>query len=120
MANLGLLRNYEEFLRGLTRQTVDEALQTTEFDFVKKISADFPIQVLARLLDVPSSDTDQLIDWGNQMVGNTDPDYTDYLITDPDSESTSSIRSARPSPSTSSSTAASWRENARAVTAPTW
>jgi Cytochrome P450 len=75
---------------------VDEALQTTEFDFVKKISADFPIQVLARLLDVPSSDTDQLIDWGNQMVGNTDPDYTDYLITDADSESTSSIRSAPP------------------------
>ena len=81
-----LMRNYEEFLRGLTRQTVDEALQTTEFDFVEKISADFPIQVLARLLDVPSSDTDQLIDWGNQMVGNTDPDYTDYLITDADSE----------------------------------
>ena len=80
------IRNYEDFLRGLTRQTVDEALQTTEFDFVKKISADFPIQVLARLLDVPSSDTDQLIDWGNQMVGNTDPDYTDYLITDPDSD----------------------------------
>ena len=77
-----LMRNYEEFLRGLTRQTVDQALQSTEFDFVEKISADFPIQVLARLLDVPSSDTDQLIDWGNQMVGNTDPDYTDYLITD--------------------------------------
>jgi len=81
-----LMRNYEEFLRGLTRQTVDQALQSTEFDFVKKISADFPIQVLARLLDVPSSDTDQLIDWGNQMVGNTDPDYTDYLITDADSD----------------------------------
>src|SRR5690242_6216615 len=80
-----LMRNYEEFLRGLTRQTIDVALQGTEFDFVEKISADFPIQVLARLLDVPSSDTDQLIDWGNQMVGNTVPDYTDYLITDADS-----------------------------------
>ena len=33
-----LLRNYEEFLRGLTRQTVDAALETTNFDFVKKIS----------------------------------------------------------------------------------
>ena len=81
-----LIRNYEHFLRGLTIQTVDEALKTTEFDFVDKVSADFPIQVLARLLDVPSSDTDQLIDWGNQMVGNTDPDYTNYLITDPDSD----------------------------------
>lgn len=81
-----LMRNYEDFLRGLTRQTVDQALESSEFDFVQKISADFPIQVLARLLDVPSSDTDQLIDWGNQMVGNTDPDYTEHLLTDPDSD----------------------------------
>jgi cytochrome P450 len=27
-----------------------------------------------------------LIDWGNQMIGNTDPDYSEHLITDPDSE----------------------------------
>ena len=81
-----LMRNYEDFLRGLTRQTVDEALGSSEFDFVQRVSADFPIQVLARLLDVPASDTDQLIDWGNQMVGNTDPDYTDYLLTDPGSD----------------------------------
>jgi hypothetical protein len=75
---------------------------------------------LARLLDVPSSDTDQLIDWGNQMVGNTDPDYTDYLITDADSDKYKQYPFRTPSPSTSSNTAASWRENARAVTAPTW
>ena len=42
--------------------------------------------MLARLLDVPSSDTDQLIDWGNQILGSTDPDYTDPLITDPDDD----------------------------------
>ena len=105
-----LMKNYEGFLRELTKQTVDEALQTTEFDFVEKISADFPIQVLARLLDVPSSDTGQLIAWGNEMVGNTDPDYTDYLLTARTARSTSTFRSARPSPSTSSTTDARWRE----------
>ena len=81
-----LTRKYEEFLRGLTKSTVDNALQSTEFDFVEKVSADFPIQVLVRLLDVPTTDTGLLIDWGNQMIGNTDPDYTDHLITDPDSD----------------------------------
>ena len=79
-------RKYEEFLRGLTKVTVDNALQNSEFDFVEKISADFPINVLVRLLDVPVSDTGMLINWGNQMVANTDPDYTDHLITDPDSD----------------------------------
>ena len=80
------MRNYEGFLRGLTRQTVDEASSKTEFDFVKKITADFPIQVLARLLDVPTSDTEQLIDWGNEMVGNTDPDYTRATCSPTESE----------------------------------
>jgi len=81
-----LTRKYEDFLRGLTKDTVDRALQYEEFDFVEKISADFPIQVLARLLDVPLEDTGQLIAWGNEMVGNTDPDYTDHPLDSPESE----------------------------------
>ena len=81
-----LARNYESFLRDLTNVTIDNALQNSEFDFVEKISADFPINVLVRLLDVPVSDTGMLINWGNQMVANTDPDYTEHLITDPDSD----------------------------------
>jgi cytochrome P450 len=81
-----LARNYETFLRDLTNVTIDNALQNSEFDFVEKVSADFPINVLVRLLDVPVSDTGMLINWGNQMVANTDPDYTEHLITDPDSD----------------------------------
>jgi cytochrome P450 len=81
-----LARNYESFLGDLTKVTIDNALQNEEFDFVEKISADFPINVLVRLLDVPVSDTGMLINWGNQMVANTDPDYTEHLITDPDSD----------------------------------
>ncbi|MBU2667342.1 cytochrome P450 [Actinoplanes bogorensis] len=81
-----LMKNYEGFLRELTRRTVDEALSAGEFDFVQRVSADFPIQVLARLLDVPREDTGQLIAWGNEMVGNTDPDYTEHQFDSPESE----------------------------------
>jgi cytochrome P450 len=79
-----LVRNYEEFLRGLTKATVDAALTKSEFDFVTEISADFPIQVLARLLDVPEEHTGQLIEWGNTLIGNTDPDYSEHLLGDPE------------------------------------
>jgi cytochrome P450 len=81
-----LMKNYEGFLRELTKKTVDRALASDQFDFVEKISADFPIQVLARLLDVPLEDTGQLIAWGNEMVGNTDPDYTQHRLDSPESE----------------------------------
>jgi cytochrome P450 len=80
------LKKYEEFLRGLTRATVDAALRHKEFDFVHEVSADFPIQVLARMLAVPEDHTGQLIEWGNRMVGNSDPDYADVLMDSEESE----------------------------------
>ncbi|HVK30696.1 MAG TPA: cytochrome P450 [Nocardioides sp.] len=81
-----LMRNYEALLRDITRTTVDAALAKGEFDFVEEVSADFPIQVLARLLDVPQERTGQLIDWGNEIVGFSDPEHARVLISDPESE----------------------------------
>jgi cytochrome P450 len=71
---------YEVFLRGLTGRTLDAALVKGRFDFVAEIAADFPINVLARMLDVPDGDTQKLIEWGNRIIGNTDPDYADVLL----------------------------------------
>ncbi len=86
-----LMKSYEAFLRELTKRTVDRALSVAadnggEIDFVKYLSADFPIQVLARLLDVPNEDTAQLIAWGNEMVANTDPDYAKVQLDTEESE----------------------------------
>jgi cytochrome P450 len=77
---------YETFLRGLTATTLDNAFAKGEFDFVREVAADFPINVLARLLDVPPADNRQLIEWGNRMIGFDDPEHADILISDPDSE----------------------------------
>ncbi|MEV0280549.1 cytochrome P450 [Streptomyces sp. NPDC050610] len=77
---------YEVFLRGLTARTLDAALAKGRFDFVREIAADFPINVLARMLDVPEHDTQRLIDWGNRIIGNTDPDYADVLLGTEESE----------------------------------
>jgi cytochrome P450 len=86
-----LMKNYEAFLRQLTKQTVDRAFAAAaendgQIDFVKMVSADFPIQVLARLLGVPPEHTPQLIAWGNEMVANTDPEYAKIRLDDPASE----------------------------------
>jgi len=81
------LKNYEAFLRELTKNTIETALSSgDQFDFVESISADFPIQVLARLLDVPPEDTPQLIAWGNEFVGNTDPDFAKVRADTPESD----------------------------------
>ena len=77
---------YEVFLRGLTATTLDTAFAQGKFDFVKEVAADFPIRVLARLLDVPDGDIGQLIQWGNRMIGNTDPEHADVLLDSPESD----------------------------------
>ncbi|MFG2562755.1 cytochrome P450 [Streptomyces sp. NPDC048496] len=82
----GVINQYTDFLRGLTATTLDTALTKGTFDFVADVSADFPINVLARLLDVPPEDNQRLIDWGNRIIGNTDPDYADVLLHSADSE----------------------------------
>ncbi|MFD0415026.1 cytochrome P450 [Streptomyces sp. NPDC127108] len=81
-----VISGYTDFLRGLTARTLDAALPHGTFDFVSHVSADFPINVLARLLDVPAEDNRRLIDWGNRLIGNTDPDYADVLLGSEDSE----------------------------------
>lgn len=74
------LRRYEDFLRDLCTLTVESALQKTDIDFVDAIAADYPINVLARLLAVPDEKIPQLISWGNEIVGFSDPELARVLV----------------------------------------
>ena len=80
------VKAYELALRELSREILDRALPLGEFDFVEEIAKELPIRVLARLLGTPETDTDRLIDWGDRMIANTDPDYADVLHDSPESE----------------------------------
>jgi len=80
------VRAYELALRELTREILDRALSLGEFDFIEEIAKELPIRVLGRLLGVPESDLDDLIDWGDRMIANTDPDFADVLHDSPESE----------------------------------
>jgi cytochrome P450 len=77
---------YETFLRGLTATTLNTAFAKKEFDFLADVAADFPIRVLARLLDIPDTDIDSIIRWGNALIGSSDPELTQMLPTDAESE----------------------------------
>ena len=80
------VRAYEQALRELTREILDRALPLGEFDFIDEIAKELPIRVLGRLLGVPETDLDHLIDWGDRMIANTDPDFADVLHDSPESE----------------------------------
>lgn len=71
---------YESFVREITRSVMKRVLQEGEFDFVEKFAAEIPMRVFARIMGVPDEDADQLIAWGDEMMGNTDPQVTEVSL----------------------------------------
>ncbi|MEM7343882.1 MAG: cytochrome P450 [Chloroflexota bacterium] len=71
------VRAWETLFRQTTQLVLDETLQQTEFDFVEQIAKTLPIRILCKILGVPEQYTDNLVLWGNQMLGASDPDYHD-------------------------------------------
>lgn len=80
---------YEDFVRGLACELLDSALPKREFDFVEEISAPYPINVLVRIMGAPPEDAPRLVELGDRMIANADPDYSDAVV---GSEDTSAYR----------------------------
>lgn len=74
------VRDYEEMVRSVSRQVLAGALAEDRFDFVERVAAAVPIKVLCRVLGVPEHDEGLLIDLGDQMIANTDPDLASVLL----------------------------------------
>jgi len=44
------------------------------------------MRMLGRLLGVPDEHAEQLVDWGDQLLSNSDPEYTDHVVDQVDTE----------------------------------
>ncbi len=72
---------YEQAIRLLARQVVEEALSAdTQFDFVDRIAKQLPMRMLGRLLGVPDDDGPWLVERGDALLGNTDPEFTTHPV----------------------------------------
>lgn len=80
---------YEDYARELALEVLDAALEHEEFDFLEEIAEPFPINVLVRILGAPAEDAPHLVELGDRMIANTDPDLADLVV---DKEDTSEFR----------------------------
>jgi cytochrome P450 len=74
---------YESAIRLLARAVVDDALTpggVVSFDFVERIAKQLPMRMLGRLLGVPDDDGPWLVERGDALLGNFDPEFTDHPI----------------------------------------
>jgi cytochrome P450 len=77
---------YEDWIRDVARSVLDRALAKGEFDFVSEISRELPIRFLCSIFTVPQEDAPQLIEWGDQMIANQDPDLSAAVVDKVDTE----------------------------------
>jgi cytochrome P450 len=77
---------YEDFIREVARGVLDRALPKDDFDFVSEISRELPIRFLCAIFTVPQEDAPRLIEWGDAMIGNQDPDFSAAVVDREDTE----------------------------------
>ncbi len=66
---------WEEAVRTVCDRVLSEALPRGEFDFVEEISSEIPMQVFAEILGVPQEDRRHIVEMGDRILGNQDPEY---------------------------------------------
>lgn len=71
---------YEGAVRELACEVLDEVRGEPRFDFVSTVARQLPMKMLGRLLGLPGEDLDWLVDRGDALIGNTDADFTDFVV----------------------------------------
>ncbi|MBU0557141.1 MAG: cytochrome P450 [Alphaproteobacteria bacterium] len=82
----GTVAQYEERIRAIVTSLLDQALEEGEFDAVDRIARRLPMQMLAQIIGVPLEDGPWLVEKGDALISNADPDYTDFVIDQVDTE----------------------------------
>lgn len=70
-----VVNDYEDRIRAMFKEVLDGALAEREFDFVDEVAVELPMRILCELMGVPLEDRRQLVELGNRMLGNTDPEH---------------------------------------------
>ena len=70
----GAVARYEEWLRGLISDLLDRVPRGETFDLIEELAAPIPIRVLARLLGLPDEQLPPLIELGDRLLVDTDPE----------------------------------------------
>ncbi len=75
-----VVAGFEALIRTLAVDIVESAVASKQFDAVDAIAKQLPMLMLGRILGVPDEDLNWLVEKGDALIGNTDPDFTQHVI----------------------------------------
>ncbi|MEM7032156.1 MAG: cytochrome P450 [Chloroflexota bacterium] len=74
------VKTYEADMHLLAREVIASVRKQTEFDFVEVIARQLPMRMLGKMLGVPDKDGPWLVKMGDALIGNTDPEFTEFPV----------------------------------------
>ena len=84
-----VVNTYEERIRGLAQGILAQAFERDSFDWVEDVASEIPMWVFSEIMGLPVDDRRLLIELGDKLLGNTDPEVVgeenvrDLAATDP-------------------------------------
>ena len=69
-----VVNTYEERIRGLAQGILAAAFEQDEFDWVESVAAEIPMWVFSEIMGLPVEDRKLIIELGDKLLGNTDPE----------------------------------------------
>jgi cytochrome P450 len=75
-----VMAQYEEDIRQLCDEILDTALEQGTFDATRDIARQLPMRMLGRVLGLPEADLPWLVEKGDALIANTDPDFTTHVL----------------------------------------
>ena len=75
-----VVAEFEDDIRVLSVEILDKALSRGRFDATHEIARQLPMRMLGRILGTPDEDLPWLVEKGDALIANTDPEFTDHVL----------------------------------------
>ena len=75
-----VVAGFEAQIRELCATILDQAIEMGTFDATKEIARKLPMLMLGRIIGTPDEDLPWLVEKGDALIANTDPDFTDHVL----------------------------------------
>jgi len=75
-----VIAGFEQAIRDLCAEILDQALEMGTFDATREIARQLPMRMLGRIVGLPDEDLPWLVEKGDALIANTDPDFTRHVL----------------------------------------
>ncbi|MCE8009236.1 cytochrome P450 [Aestuariivita sp.] len=74
------IAGFERDIRDICTDMLDPVLERGRFDATRLIARELPMRMLGRIIGTPEEDLPWLVEKGDALIANTDPDFTSHVL----------------------------------------